>query len=112
MTNDKKLFYCPLNPKIKNDDFDTFHTTQKKDPLDEIFLQTDKEKQFWKELQDCKRKLEQTEFDRVSRLKENLELKNRLKELAKIEKMDNTLAYLEKIVIKLYRLTGHEKELD
>ena len=83
-----------------------------KDPLDEIFLDTEKEKRYWKELQKEKKSHNITEKNRVRLLNENLELKRKLKELARIDKIENTLAYLERNLIKLFRLCGKLEELD
>ena len=83
-----------------------------KDPLDELILDTDKEKLWWMKLQEEKRKHSNTEENRVRLLNENLELKRRLKELSRIDKIENTLAYLERNLIKIFRLSGVLEELD
>ena len=83
-----------------------------KDPLDEIILDTDKEKLYFLKLQEEIRKHSITEENRVNLLDENLELKEKLKRLSNINKMENMIAYLERNLIKIFRITGNLEELD
>ena len=92
-----------LENKIKNN---------LKDPLDEIILDTDKEKLYFLKLQEEIRKHSITEENRINLLDENLELKEKLKRLSNINKMENMIAYLERNLIKIFRITGNLEELD
>ena len=83
-----------------------------KDPLDEIILDTDKEKLYFLKLQEEIRKHSITEENRINLLDENLELKEKLKRLSNINKMENMIAYLERNLIKIFRITGNLEELD
>lgn len=82
------------------------------DPLDEIFLDTEKEKRYWKDLQDEKGSHKITEENRMKLLEENLELKRKLKGLSKIDKIENDLRYNERMILKLFRITGHSEDIE
>lgn len=85
-----------------------YNKIKTKDPLNKIFLETEKEKMYYIELQQEKRKHRITEENRIKLLNENIELKEQLKKLQRIDKMENKLNYLERIILKLYRLTGND----
>ena len=81
-----------------------------KDPLDELIIDTDKEKLFFLKLEEEKRKHKHTEECRVKLRKEVLELQTKLRNFARIDEIENSLRYLERRLIRIFNLTGHEEE--
>jgi hypothetical protein len=81
-----------------------------KDPLDELILDTDKEKLLWLKLEEEKRRHEDTEEHRAKLREEVLELQTKLRKFARMDEIENSLRYLERRLIRIFNLTGHEEE--